>query len=172
MSTIHARFTQKENRLMIAIVVIAVSACIIAAACLLTNPATKIIPYINDGTVTWENIEQVTIYSDGYFNRNLEEPLVITEQKTVSELTELIQNTEKYKVVQDSKQLEGLSGIFIDFGNGVVVSMYSDVNYGMISDEMQMAGMSYYYLPIDFYEKVINTLEENLPETAIEALVI
>ena len=47
---------------------------------------TEIVPYINDGTVDWNNIHSLYIYSDGYYGRSLEEPLLIENANTIEDI--------------------------------------------------------------------------------------
>ena len=124
----------------------------------MTKPKEKTIPYINDGSVEWENVSEIIIYSDGYYGRTLEEPLVITDEETLREIIGATLDANEYREVEDGEQLEGLSVIFIDYQNGTVLSMYSEPNYGMISDAMQTTGATCYYVPKDLYDKVIDIL--------------
>lgn len=140
------------------IILVSLLLCVVVAVCFMTKPKEKTIPYINDGSVEWENVSEIIIYSDGYYGRTLEEPLVITDEETLQEIIEATLDTNEYREVEDGEQLEGLSVIFIDYQNGAVLSMYSEPNYGMISDAMQTTGATCYYVPKDLYDKVIDIL--------------
>lgn len=140
------------------IILVSLLLCGVVAVCFMTKPKEKTIPYINDGSVEWENVSEIIIYSDGYYGRTLEEPLVITDEETLQEIIEATLDTNEYREVEDGEQLEGLSVIFIDYQNGAVLSMYSEPNYGMISDTMQTTGATCYYVPKDLYDKVIDIL--------------
>lgn len=140
------------------IVLVSILLCVVVAVCFMTKPKEQTIPYINDGSVEWENVSEIIIYSDGYYGRTLEEPLVITDEETLQEIIEATLDTNEYREVEDGEQLEGLSVIFIDYQNGAVLSMYSEPNYGMISDAMQTTGATCYYVPKDLYDKVIDIL--------------
>lgn len=140
------------------IILVSLLLCVVVAVCFMTKPKEKTIPYINDGSVEWENVSEIIIYSDGYYGRTLEEPLVITDEETLQEIIEATLDTNEYREVEDGEQLEGLSVIFIDYQNGTVLSMYSEPNYGMISDTMQTTGATCYYVPKDLYDKVIDIL--------------
>ena len=140
------------------IILVSLLLCGVVAVCFMTKPKEKTIPYINDGSVEWENVSEIIIYSDGYYGRTLEEPLVITDEETLQEIIEATLDTNEYREVEDGEQLEGLSVIFIDYQNGAVLSMYSEPNYGMISDAMQTTGATCYYVPKDLYDKVIDIL--------------
>ena len=141
------------------IILVSLILCVVVAVCFMTKPKEKTIPYINDGSVEWENVDEIIIYSDGYYGRTLEEPLVITDEETLREIIKATLDTDAYREVEDGEQLEGLSVIFIDYQNGAILSMYSEPNYGMISDTMQTTGAKCYYVPKDLYDKVIDILE-------------
>lgn len=142
------------------IILVSLLLCVVVAVCFMTKPKEKAIPYINDGSVEWENVDEIIIYSDGYYGRTLEEPLVITDAETLREIIEATLDTDEYKEVGDGEQLEGLGTIFIDYQNGTIISMYSEPNYGMISDTMQTTGATCYYVPRDLYDTVIDILKE------------
>lgn len=148
------------------IILVSLLLCVVVAVCFMTKPKEKTIPYINDGSVEWENVSEIIIYSDGYYGRTLDEPLVITDEETLREIIEATLDANEYREAEDGEQLEGLSVIFIDYQNGAVLSMYSEPNYGMISDTMQTTGATCYYVPKDLYDKVIDILrrEELLKE--------
>jgi len=141
------------------IVLVSILLCVVVAVCFMTKPKEQTIPYINDGSVDWENVSEIIIYSDGYYGHTLEEPLVITDEETLQEIIEATLDTNEYREVENGEQLEGLSVIFIDYQNGAVLSMYSEPNYGMISDAMQTTGATCYYVPKDLYDKVIDILK-------------
>lgn len=126
------------------------------------------IPYITDESTDWENIGQVTFYADGYFGRTLEEPLVITDENIIKELVAVITTQKEYGVVTEKEVLEGLCEIFVDFGNDVVISMYHDINYGTVSDRMQISGGTSYYLPKKFWKQVCRLMENNYPKSTID----
>lgn len=141
------------------IVLVSILLCVVVAVCFMTKPKEQTIPYINDGSVDWENVDEIIICSDGYYGRTLEEPLVITDEETLQEIIEATLDANEYREVEDGEQLEGLSVIFIDYQNGTILSMYSEPNYGMISDTMQTTGATCYYVPKDLYDKVIDILK-------------
>lgn len=110
----------------------------------------------------WENIESVKIYSgylDGDISEEGYEPLVITDKKTIKKLVSYISDDSKIKEVNPGEQYEGLNSIFVDFGNGIIVSMYDDLNYGNIGPEMVEYGNDV-WLPKQFYNLVISLLEK------------
>ncbi len=142
------------------IILVSLILCAVVAVCFMTKPKERTIPYLNDGSVEWENVDEIIIYSDGYYGRTLEEPLVITDAEDLKKILEATLDTNGYKEVEDGEQLEGLSTIFIDYQNGTIISMYSEPNYGMISDTMQTTGATCYYVPQDLYDTVIDILKE------------
>ena len=150
------------------IVLVSILLCVVVAVCFMTKPKEQTIPYINDGSVEWENVDEIIIYSDGYYGRTLEEPLVITDEETLQEFIEATLDANEYREVEDGEQLEGLSVIFIDYQNGTVLSMYSEPNYGMISDTMQTTGATCYYVPKDLYDKVIDILKDETKSVELE----
>lgn len=109
----------------------------------------------------WENIESVKInsgYLDGDLNEEGNEPLIITDEKTIQKLVEFISDDSKIKEVNPDEQYEGMNSIFVDFGNGTIVSMYDDLNYGNIGSEMVEYGNDV-WLPKQFHNLVISLLE-------------
>ena len=93
----------------------------------------------SNGATEWENIESVKIYSgylDGDISEEGYEPLIITDEKTIQKLVKYISDDSKIKEVNPDEQYEGMNSIFVDFGNGIIVSMYDDLNYGNIGPEM------------------------------------
>lgn len=138
--------------------------CVAVAVCFLTNPVNKdpiILPYISDEATDWENIEKILIYADGYYGRTLDEPLVIVDEETIDELVSLALETGKYEPAEE--RLEGVNDLFVNFGNGVVLCMYKDVNYGSISPKLSSYTKTHYYLPKKFCNMVKKLLEENKP---------
>lgn len=142
------------------IILVSLLMCVVVAVCFMTKPKEQTIPHINDGSVEWENVSEIIIYSDGYYGRTLEEPLVITDEEDLKKILEATLDTDGYKEVDDGERLEGLGAIFIDYQNGTIISMYSEPNYGMISDTMQTTGATCYYVPRDLYDTVIDILKE------------
>ncbi len=143
------------------IIIVSVVLCVVVAVCFMTNPKNKTVPHINDETAEWENVSEITIYADGYYGRTLDAPLIVTDETLIKDLVEATLKTNQYREVEEGKALEGLAGIYIDYGNHIVISMYEDVNYGMIGDLRSSSKGKYYYLPEELYQLVIDTLEEN-----------
>lgn len=128
------------------------------------------IAYITDGTAEWNHVTELTLYADGYFGRTLEEPLVIRDEKIINELVTMITERKDYEEVEPGKERESLCGVFVDFGNGVKVSMYRYGNYGIVSDTMQTSGGTPYYLPEKFCTQIRWLLESNYPKATIDTL--
>ncbi len=118
------------------------------------------IPYLTDGSCCWDNITELRIYSDGYFDRSPEEPLVITDRQTLQQLLDAALDADKYRSVENSRALEGLNGLWIDFGNGAVPGMYADTNYGSFSSSLESAGSPCYRLPQSLRTITNNLLEQ------------
>lgn len=152
------------------IILVSLILCVVVAVCFMTKPKAETIPYINDGSVDWENVSEIVIYSDGYYGRTMEEPLVITDENELKEILDATLNSDEYKEVAKGEQLEGLGAIFIDYQNGAVISMYSEPNYGMISDTIQTTGATCYYVPRDLYDTVIDLLIKHENDTVAEEL--
>ncbi|MBR0091232.1 MAG: hypothetical protein IJP92_06010 [Lachnospiraceae bacterium] len=114
----------------------------------------------NDKGGQWDDITKVTIYSDGYFERSMDNPLTITDEKTIQKLIDAICKDDEIIEVPSDERYEGINGVFVDFGNGVVVSMYDDMNYGNIGSEMIEHGEDV-WLPKDFYDIVVSFLKNN-----------
>ena len=112
-----------------------------------------------DETDQWENIESVTIYSGAYDFVDMDNALVITDRKTISKLVESFADSNEIKEVPSDEQFEGINSIFVDFGNGVVVSMYEDMSYGNIGSEMVPYGDDV-WLPEDFHKLVKSLLKK------------
>ena len=142
------------------IILVSLLACVAVAVCFMTKPKEQEVPFINDGRVSWENVDEIILYSDGYYGRTLEEPLVITDAEDLKKILEATLDANAYREVEDGEQPEGLGVIFIDYQNGAVLSMYSEPNYGMISDIMQTAGATCYYVPKELHDTVIGLLKE------------
>ncbi len=130
-----------------------------------TTKSKKIVPYINDGWVSWNSIEKIDIYSDGYYGRTMEEPLSITDKEEIDKIIKCLTDTKGYRHIPEDKYLEGLCNVFVDFGNGCVISMYADENYGTIDSEIKHTAdeEGYFSFPEKFIERIKYLLETNTP---------
>lgn len=133
-------------------------ALLLLSACGRAEP----IPYLTDGSCSWDNITEIRIHADGYYGRSLEQPLVITDSQTVQMLLDTALDAGKYRPVEDGRALEGLSGLWIDFGNGAVLGMYADTNYGSFSTAIETTGSPCYRLPKSLWN-LTKELLENTP---------
>ena len=68
-----------------------------------TTKTDTIIAYINDGSVSWDNIEKIDIFCDGFYGRTMEEPLTVTDKKDI----------ETKVPTFDFEQIEALSDFII-----------------------------------------------------------
>lgn len=82
--------------------------------------------------------DKITVYSDGYFGLQLDQPVDITDPVDIEIISHEASKVGEY-FFADSV-LEGLNGVWIDFNNGTVISMYYDENYGNVSDSFLMHG--------------------------------
>lgn len=133
-------------------------ALLLLSACGRAEP----IPYLTDGSCAWDNITEIRIYADGYYDRSPEQPLVITDSETIGKLLDAALDVGKYRPVAQNKALEGLNGLWIDFGNGCVLGMYADTNYGSFSSAMETTGSPCYRLPKSLWN-LTKELLENTP---------
>ena len=125
-----------------------------------STPQNDVLAQENDKGGQWDDITKVTIYSDGYYDRSMDNPLTITDEETIQKLKEAISKDDEIIAVPSDERYEGINGVFVDFGNGVVVSMYDDMNYGNIGSEMIEHGEDV-WLPKDFYDIVVSFLKNN-----------
>lgn len=105
------------------------------------------IPCLTDESLDWESISEIRLYSDGYYGHSLEEPLVITDADTIDALLEAALDKDSYRPVAEGKALEGLNALWIDFGNGCVLGMYAEENYGSFCASPGENGSPCYKLP-------------------------
>lgn len=121
---------------------------------------TEVLPYLTDGSCDWENITELRIHSDGYYGRSLDEPLVITDAETIEALLDAALDASKYRPVAEGKALEGLNGLWIDFGNGCVLGMYADSNYGSFSSALDTTGNPCFQLPKGLWNRTKELLDQ------------
>ncbi len=125
----------------------------------------KTVAYINDDWVSWDNINMISIYSDGYYGREMDQPIIIEDRDEINELVGLATDISGYEHIPQEDYLEGLCSVFIDFGNGCVISMYEETNYGTIDSEIKTVAEDegYFVFPDEFREKVFDILKTNEP---------
>ncbi len=155
----------KNRRVPLWFTIIIFALSVVAVIHTTTKTNKIIIPYINDGWANWDNIEKITIYSEGYYGRSIDEPVIITDEKKIKAVLKTVTDTNKYKRVPEDEYLEGLCSIFVDFGNGCVISMYADENYGTIDNTVKTVAdkEGYYYLPEKFHKEITEILKTNEP---------
>lgn len=118
------------------------------------------IPRLTDERLDWENISEIRLYSDGYYGRSPEEPLVITDADTIDALLEAALDKGSFRPVAEGKALEGLNGLWIDFGNGCVLGMYADRSYGSFCSSPGENGSPCYKLPPKLWRMTNELLEQ------------
>ena len=123
---------------------------------------TEIVPNINDGTVDWNNIHSLYIYTDGYYGRSLEEPMIIEDANTIEDIVWNVLKEEQYHKVPFELYYEGTNAFFIQFDNDVWINMYKDEDYGCVSDHLDYTGSNCYYLPRGLRTKIIKLLKRNI----------
>lgn len=112
---------------------------------------------INDGSVDWTGIKTVYLYGDGCA---VPPTCTIRDEETISQLVEQVQQTGEYQEVSRSEYLEGMNGIWVEFDNGVCISMYREENYGTVSKEKETTGKPpFYRFPQEFRKTVQALLE-------------
>jgi hypothetical protein len=116
----------------------------------------------------------ITIYSDGYYGGNMDEPLTIVDKDVVAQMIELASSINDYSLVKEGDQLEGVNGLWVDFNNETIIGMYEDIDYGTVGHEITLIGAPNYHLPngyyIDYgYNTYIETLAFKL-ESRIDAV--
>lgn len=150
------------------IAVVSVVMVVVFVICLMANPERKRISYINDGQADWNNVSEILIYSDGFYDRALENPLIISDGEIIHSLVSAALEEKHYELIKKEDYLEGLCSIYVDFGNGAVIGMYEDENYGSISNQMKATGDTYYRLPESLWQETKELLNENKPDKSEE----
>ena len=118
------------------------------------------IPRLTDERLDWENISEIRLYSDGNYGHSPEEPLVITDADTIDALLEAALDKGSFRPVAEGKALEGLNGLWIDFGNGCVLGMYADRSYGSFCSSPGENGSPCYKLPPKLWRMTNELLEQ------------
>lgn len=115
------------------------------------------IPHINDGSADWSGVETVYLYGAGCAAPPTH---TIRDRGTVSLLVEQIKNSGEYEKIGENDILEGINGLWVEFDNGVCISMYQNENYGTVSKEKETTGTPpFYHFPESFRETVLNLLQ-------------
>ena len=88
------------------------------------------------------------------------EPITITEKTEIKEISELEGDISEYKKAEEL--YEGMNSIWIDFGDGTILGMYDDVDYGNICEYVgEPYGEPYYEIPDGLREKALELLEKS-----------
>lgn len=128
-----------------------------AAAFAKEESGASVIPHINDGESDWSGVAKVSLYGEGCA---VPPTRVIEAEETVALLVEEVCRADDYRKVGRDHYLEGMNGIWVEFDNGVCISMYRNENYGTISMEKETTGKPpFYEFPKAFRETVLDLLE-------------
>ena len=100
------------------------------------------IPYISDGSVSWDAVEKAEIYGGG---------CAVPPTGTISGENGL----------PEKEWLEGTMDLWVRFDNGVVIGLYQDANYGYIGTELDVIGEGpFYSFPEKFYDLAFQAKEQ------------
>ena len=100
------------------------------------------IPYISDGSVSWDAVEKAEIYGGG---------CAVPPTGTIS----------GYRLLPEKEWLEGTMDLWVRFDNGVVIGLYQDANYGYIGTELDVIGEGpFYSFPEKFYDLAFQAKEQ------------
>ena len=81
------------------------------------------IPYISDGSVSWDAVEKAEIYGGGCA---VPPTGTISGENGLEELVEAALETEGYRLLPEKEWLEGTMDLWVRFDNGVVIGLYQD----------------------------------------------
>ena len=116
------------------------------------------IPYISDGSVSWDAVEKAEIYGGGCA---VPPTGTISGENGLEELVEAALETEGYRLLPEKEWLEGTMDLWVRFDNGVVIGLYQDVNYGYIGTELDVIGEGpFYSFPEKFYDLAFQAKEQ------------
>ena len=76
------------------------------------------IPYISDGSISWDTVETAEIYGGGCA---VPPTGTISGENGLEELVEAALETEGYRLLSEKEWLEGTVDLWVRFDNGVVV---------------------------------------------------
>lgn len=116
------------------------------------------IPYISDGSVSWDTVETAEIYGGGCA---VPPTGTISGENGLEELVEAALETEGYRLLPEKEWLEGTVDLWVRFDNGVVIGLYQDANYGYIGTELDVTGEGpFYSFPEKFYDLAFQAKEQ------------
>ena len=108
----------------------------------------------------WADVEKITIYYGGSVDElDMSNPLVVDDPEVINRIVNSIADSNEIIPVPSDEQLEGLNSVFVNFGNGTIISMYDDLNYGCIGAEMKNYGEDV-WLPQEFHELIMSLINE------------
>lgn len=115
---------------------------------------------VADSSEQWEGVEKITIYYGGPLDElDMSNPLIVEDQEIINEIVNSIADSDEIQPVPSDERFEGFNSVFVDFGNGTIVSMYDDENYGCIGAEMKNYGEDV-WLPREFHELIMSLINE------------
>ena len=104
------------------------------------------IPYISDGSISWDTVETAEIYGGGCA---VPPTGTISGENGLEELVEAALETEGYRLLSEKEWLEG------------TVELYQDANYGYIGTELDAIGEGpFYSFPEKFYDLAFQAKEQ------------
>lgn len=78
------------------------------------------IPYISDGSISWDTVETAEIYGGGCA---VPPTGTISGENGLEELVEAALETEGYRLLSEKEWLEGTVDLWVRFDNGVVMGL-------------------------------------------------
>lgn len=106
------------------------------------------------------SVDEIKIYGYEVMSEENYEPITITEKMEIKEISELAGDISEYKKAEEL--YEGMNSIWIDFGDGTILGMYDDVDYGNICEYVgEPYGEPYYEIPDGLREKALELLEKS-----------
>lgn len=104
--------------------------------------------------------DEIRIYCcDGIFDEKTEPSAVITDKESIDELLKLTGDISDYE--EDDKIYEGMNSVWIDFGNGTILGMYDDIDYGNICEYIgEPYGTPCLKIPTGLREKALELTED------------
>lgn len=101
------------------------------AAVSANQPSDKEPASASDSSAQWADVKKITIYHGGSLDElDMNNPLVVEDPEVINRIVNSIADSDEIQPVPSDEQFEGFNSVFVDFGNGVIVSMYDDINYG------------------------------------------
>lgn len=106
--------------------------------------------------------DRITIYTDGYYGRTMEEPLELRGADEVDGIIQEAMELDQYKPVEREEERGERNAVWVDFHTGYQIGMCLQLNSGNVGEEMMETGPGQeYQLPSGLREAVIEALEEN-----------